>query len=144
MIKKFADAREIHDAIDTVSQLRPLIDHLLLVTPHRIYLGLSVSVWTTLATLYIIFIPRWRNAKLAPRAAILTLEIFTTIFWFCALIGLWLFTVEIEPLCMVADATRVKKFIGACVIMKTATAAAALSWSVFRFPSFVLKCRVSN
>ena len=103
----------------------------MLATPHRIYLGMFVSIWTILVALYIIFVPRWRNAKFAPRGAIIGLEIPTIIFWFCAFIGLALFAAEVEPICLaVDDVPVVKKLIESCMIVKTAAAFAALSWFV--------------
>ena len=79
--------------------------------------------------LCIIVIPRWRKGRYAPYAAIIALEITTTIFWLCAFIGLALFAVEVEPLCLLADESLiVKRMIESCVIIKTATAVAGVSW----------------
>ena len=90
-----------------------------------------VSIWTILVALYIIFAPRWRNAKFAPNGAIIGLEITTTGFWLCAFIGLAFFATEVELICVVADENVVlRKIIENCVILKTATAFAALSWYV--------------
>ena len=90
-----------------------------------------VSVWAILVALYILCVPRIRNGKFAPHAAIIGLEIPTIIFWFIAFVALALFTIEIEPICILGDEFPVvKAIIKTCVIMKTASALAALSWFV--------------
>ncbi|KAL6718654.1 hypothetical protein ACLMJK_002888 [Lecanora helva] len=88
------------------------------------------SIWTTLVTLYLIFAPRFRKGKFAPRGTIIGLEIFTIIFWFCASIALILFAIESEPICYVMDRVRIiKKISNTCLVVKVITVAAALSWS---------------
>ncbi|KAI9785907.1 MAG: hypothetical protein M1839_008173 [Geoglossum umbratile] len=58
-----------------------------------------------------------------------TLEIFTIILWFCALVALALFAAEVEPICLAIDEVPIiKKIIENCVMTKTDTAIAALSW----------------
>ena len=92
---------------------------------------MSVSIWTFLVAVYIVVFSRFRNGKAAPRGAIIGLEIPTIVFWFGALIALALFAVEIEPICLLADEVPVvRKIVATCIVMKTATAAAALSWLV--------------
>ena len=122
------------DSLDQAVHVNPviaqLIDHVLK-TPQRIFLGMFVSVWTILVTFYIIFVSRIRKGKFAPHAAIVCLEILTILFWFLAFVALALFTVEIEPICLLGDGFPVvKAIIKTCIIMKTAAALAALSWSV--------------
>jgi hypothetical protein len=93
---------------------------------------MSASIWSLVVTIYLIFAPRWQNAKLAPHKFMVILEILTVIFWFWALVALALFAVEVEPICLAVDEVPIiKKLIENCIIVKTATAVAALSWSVF-------------
>lgn len=106
-----------------------MIDDFILATPIRIYIGISVSIWTLLTTFYLIVFPRVRNGKFAPRALIISLEILTIIFWFWAFIAVALFAVEVEPLCLaVDDIPIIKKAIESCMIMKVVAAFAASSW----------------
>ena len=116
--------------------IREIIDHLLK-TPVRIYIGMAVSIWTIIITLSLIFVVRWRNAKLAPPSGItISLEIVTIVSWLVAFVALALFAIEIEPLCFLADDVPIlKKIIENCLIVKTATAFAAISWFVGCFPA---------
>ena len=93
-----------------------------------------VSIWTNLVVLYVTFVPRFCNAKYTPHTAVIGVEIPTIILWVCAFIALALFAVEIEPICLAAeDIPVVRKIIESCLIMKTVTAFAAISWSVESF-----------
>ena len=91
-----------------------------------------ISVWTILIALYLIFVPRLQNGKFAPQGAIISLEILTILFWIFASIALFLFAIEIEPVCLVADAVSpfVKRMVVSCLVSKSITIFAALSWFV--------------
>jgi hypothetical protein len=106
----------------------------MLATPKRIYLGLFVSVWSALVLLYLIISGRVSQGKYAPRAAIITLEILTTIFWLCGAIALALFAAEVEEICTLLDTFPILKTLAEnCVIVMVSTGCAGLSWFVIPF-----------
>ncbi|MCJ1375588.1 hypothetical protein MMC20_006825 [Loxospora ochrophaea] len=143
---KFAEARQLNDEYDPLKpSIREIIDHLLK-TPVRIYIGMAVSIWTIIITLSLIFVVRWRNAKLAPPSGItISLEIVTIVSWLVAFVALALFAIEIEPLCFLADDVPIlKKIIENCLIVKTATAFAAISclfWLITCITVSIQACR---
>jgi hypothetical protein len=132
VITQLASARHLNAEFDHLKSPIPQIINYILTTPIRIYIGMSVSVWSIVATIYQILAPRWRNAKLAPHKLMIGLEIFTIILWFCALVALALFAAEVEPICLLFDEVPIlKEVIENCVMVNAAAVFAALSWSVY-------------
>jgi len=112
--------------------------------PNRVYVVVSVAIWTLLTTLFLVIVPRtksWSRLPTGYRYAAWA-EGLTLCLNFAAFILTITLAIEIEPACFVADtaAPELLDALKVCPVSKVAVVSEAVSWPLWFFTAVVACC----